>query len=240
MNHVHEIRDRYVKIINDIPRIQPRLSWPTYHICPDATFAECLKYTRDFVVGKKDARLHYRYDIYRKALRDTPIDFKAGKSLVHVDVGCGPGLFTWVVRDHFRTDPRIELELYGYDHAPRMAELAISIWNRLEEDTHYTCFHSIEELCSVAILCRPAPCNVLVTFGHVLIQTNNDESAFSDFVAIVRTFAALGACQILAVDARSKSRRQKFRTACKHLTSAIEQHIPSIGSSMSARIRVKE
>ena len=225
MNQAHAIRERYVEIIHAISKNHERsYTSPAYLIHPDATFAQCLGYTQDFVVGREDDMQHYRYDIYREALQEASIDFKTGQTLVHVDVGCGPGLFTWVVRDYFRTDQRIDLELYGYDHSPKMTELANLIWNRLGENTHYSCHHRIEDLYSAAMQGGPASRGVLVTFGHVLIQTIDNEPAVSDFASIIETFARLGECRILAVDARSgSSRRETFRRACENLTRAIEQ-----------------
>ena len=218
-----------------------------HFIRPNATFAQRLKYTQAYIVGGENSEPHYRYDYYSRALQEAAVGFETGETLVHVDVGCGPGLFTWVVRDYFRANPQIGLELYGYDHSSNMVELADSIWNHFEEDTHYSCHHSIEDFCSAAKAGGLAPCSVLVTFGYVLVQTIGDQSAVRDFVDIVENVATLGDCRVLAVDARSETNRETFRAACGNLAGALEQrglivtyNIPTFGSRMFARIGVGE
>ena len=249
MNQAHDIRGKYVEIIQAIAKTYQRAYSESAHLIPaDATFAQCLGYTLKYIVGKESDRPHYRYDIYRDALREAPVNLETDERLVHVDVGCGPGLFTWVVRDHFRAYPQIALELHGYDHSPKMAELANSIWRRLEEETPYSCHHHLEDLFSAAMSVRPSTGSVLVTFGHVLVQTIDDDLAVNDFSSIVETFATLGDCRMLAVDARSGSRREAFRKACENLAGAIEQRgmviaerdIPTFGSRMFARIGTRE
>ena len=249
MNRTHDIRGRYAEIINAISKnYEPVYTTPEYRIHPDATFAQCLEYTQKYVVGGEDDTPHHRYDAYRDALREVFVGLRRSerRPLVHVDVGCGPGLFTWVVWDYFRdTYSKIGLELYGYDHSPRMVKLANLIWNRLGISTSYSCHHRLEALYSTAMQGGPVPCGVLITFGHVLVQTVDDESAVSDFADIVDTFVMIGDCQILAVDAYSTlSRRETFRKACENLRVAIEQRgmvvvewdIPTFGSRMFARI----
>ena len=146
------IRNEYEDIVNvvsvnyDLANIHP-----AHAIRSNATFADCLKYTHTYLMGGEHNEQHYRYDYYLQALRDMSFDFENCETLVHVDVGCGPGLFTWVVQDHFRANPHINLELYGYDHSPNMVQPANSIWSRLEEETHYSCHHSLEDFYATAL-----------------------------------------------------------------------------------------
>ena len=249
MDQAQDIRDKYLETIRSISADHPTADIESAYLIPaDATFAQCLGYTQKYIVGEINDEPHYRYDIYRSALQEIPFNLENAERLVHVDVGCGPGLFTWVLRDYFRAHSGIALELHGYDHSREMEALATSIWSRLGEDAAYACHYQLDELLSTATLVRPDTCSVLVTFGHVLIQTMDDESAVNDFTTIIETFAALGDCQILAVDARMLWQREAFRKACKNLAVVIKQRgmtltgwdISSFGSRMLARIGAKE
>ncbi len=242
------IRNKYEGVVNIVSEGYELADVPVEHaIPPNATIEQCLKYTHAYIMGGENNEQHYRFDYYSQALQEMRFDLETCETLVHIDLGCGPGLFTWVVQDHFRANPHMNLELYGYDHSPNMVDLANSIWDRFEEETHYSCHHSIEELCATALAGRPTPCNVLVTFGYVLVQTIGNQTAIGDFVYVVENVATLGDCRILAVDARSETGRETFREACRDLTDALEQrglivgyNVPDFGSKMFARIAVRE
>ena len=141
-----DIRDQYRDIIGSLAR-EHGAAASGYEISRDATLAACIGYSRRFIVGRANDEPHYRYGRYMRvlssALRRNPVNTG---TVVHVDIGCGPGLFTWVVRDYFRASPKIEVDLYGYDHSKEMVRLADYIWERLEEDVDYMCFHKTKDL----------------------------------------------------------------------------------------------
>lgn len=248
------IRNEYEDIVNVVCEIYDLANFRPAHAIPsNATIEECLKYTQTYLMGGERNEQHYRYDYYLQALQEMSFDFENCETLLHVDIGCGPGLFTWVVQDHFRASPHINLKLYGYDHSPNMVQLANSFWSRFEEETHYSCHDCIEDFYATALPEGQTPCDVLVTFGYVLVQTIGDQSAIGDFVNIVENVAALGDCRILAVDGRSEANRETFREACRNLAAALENRrlivsyngrrgycVPDFGSKMFADIAVGE
>ena len=239
-----DIRDRYTEIIGHLVR-EHGSAVSGYEISKDATLAQCIGYARRFVVGGARDEPHYRYDRYMRVLQSAcrwqPIH--AG-TVVHVDIGCGPGLFTWVVRDYFRANLPVHVELYGYDHAICMVELATSIWDLLEENANYSCHHDLCELISDVKPVVADACRVLITLGHVLVQTVDDNSAVDDFARIIAMCARIANCLLVAVDAQTGDRPEDFRRAHDQLQAALEQRgltcsIPVMGRSdmvMSVRV----
>ena len=130
------IREHYIDVIEAIAaQAGIKRAYPAdYRVSARATRVACLRYTLRYVVRHR--RQHYRYNQYRSlltwALRGGP-DFGKDGPLLHFDLGCGPGLFAWVVRDVF-LGQRISVEHYGYDHSRAMVELASEIWNQLSVD----------------------------------------------------------------------------------------------------------
>ena len=112
------IRDRYREIIQVLAKEHGAVV-ADFKIPKNATLDTCLGYTIKYIVNGNQK--HYRYDRYYRSLkillRKYPV--KRG-SIVHVDIGCGPGLFTWVVGDYFRSQSKFKVSSYGYDHAPNM------------------------------------------------------------------------------------------------------------------------
>ena len=76
---------------------------------------------------------HYRFDRYaqavRIALRRTTFGTTGDGPIVHVDLGCGPGPFSWVVSDALRQNGN-DIQLYGFD-AREMIRLASDVWREL-------------------------------------------------------------------------------------------------------------
>lgn len=138
-------------------------------------------------------------------------------SIRHVDLGCGPGLFTWAVRDAFR-DKRSEVEFYGYDHSSEMIRLAGEIWHQLGESVSVSWHDNKDELLSEALAGTPAGGPALVTFGHVLAQAHDQQEAMQHFAQIIFHLSAAG-CLIIAVDAHGEP--QRFRRGCDSLEKAL-------------------
>ena len=214
-------RDRYREIIRALANKHGE-EGSGYHISKHATLSRCIKYTMDYIV--KGDRVHYRYNKYNGALlhhlNRNPVNTG---TIIHVDIGCGPGLFTWVVLDHFRPRSSINVESYGYDYAPKMVKLARLIWKRFGEDERYSCHHNIEKLMTLLRNTKEMCPYILVTFGHVLIQTRGDYKAQADFALIIANLARLAKCRIIAVDATTRDRPANFRESCDGLKVAMEK-----------------
>ena len=240
----HDIRERYIEAIRALAKVYGAVP-SGYEIPQDATLAQCIGYAQLFIVGRARDEPHYRYNRYMRALewalRQDPAK---GGTVIHVDIGCGPGLFTWVVRDYFRDSSEIHVELYGYDHSVRMVELAYAIWNRFDEGMSHSLHHTIPNLLTSVSSVTSDRSRILVTLGHVLVQTVDDDSAISDFARIIAKLAPMANCQLMAVDAQTGSRPDDFHRACSKLSAALERlglivGTPSIGrSDMVTSVRV--
>ena len=218
-----DIRDRYTKIIGELAR-EHGSEVSGYEISEDATLAQCIGYAQRFIVGRARDEPHYRYDRYMRVLRSAlPQQLSKTRTLIHIDIGCGPGLFTWVVRDYVRRTSTTDVELYGYDYSKQMVKLANIIWNRLGEEECYSCFHSTTDLKHGMRLPRTGKCRVLVTLGHVLVQTVDEASAIGDFARIIAMCTRMANSLVVAVDAQTGNRPEDFRRACNILEGALKQ-----------------
>ena len=231
-----DIRDKYREVIVALARKHGAVA-SGFEIPRDASLAQCIGYARRFVVGGAHDEPHYRYDRYMRVLQSTyrqhPIH---ADKVVHIDIGSGPGLFTWVVKDYLRNNLDVRSDLCGYDHAIHMVGLANTIWNLLEEDAIYSCHDDICELISNVEAVADDRCHMLVTLGHVLVQTVDDDSAVGNFARIVATCARIANCLLVAVDAQTGDRPEGFRRACDQLSAALDRRgltfgIPVMGRS---------
>lgn len=215
------IRDKYREIIQALAKKHGAVV-AGFEISKNAELDTCLGYTMKYIV--KGDRQHYRYDRYYRSLkfllRRYPV--KRG-SIIHVDLGCGPGLFTWVVSDYFRSQSKIEVSSYGYDHAPNMVRLARLIWKRLELNENYSCQHKLDKLILSIRERKYENLSYLITFGHVLIQTRDDHKALENFADIVGNCVNTAECRMVAVDATMYDRPAKFREGCERLVVAMEK-----------------
>ena len=241
-----DIRGKYREIIRSLA-IEHRVVSFDYEVPEDATLSQCIGYANQYVVGLAGSRPHYRYDRYMRVLESMFQQHPVRRgTIVHVDIGCGPGLFTWVVRDHLRDMPNVSVDFYGYDHAQQMVSLARSIWRLLEEGTDYLAYYNIRNLLSSIPRACGDRCTILVTLGHVLIQTVENDSAIGDFARIIAMCAGMANCLVVAVDARSRDRPQELRRACNKLDAALQRcgltiHIAPMGwSHMVTNVRTTD
>ena len=218
------IREKYVDVVENIAwreRVIVRPSGRDYLISADATRRQCIRYTLRHVVND---RTHYRYHKYREALRRAlrmnALRTGHGGLVRHVDLGCGPGLFTWVVRDEFR-GKRSDVEFYGYDHSSKMIRLAGEIWDQLGESVSVSWHDDKDELLSVALGGASAGSPALVTFGHVLAQTHDQKETIQRFARVIFRLSAVS-CLIIAFDARGAVAR--FRKGCDRLMEPLFEH----------------
>lgn len=216
------IRDRYVAAIEAIAEREGvsgggPVDWK---IAENADRRQCLAYALRYVVRHR--RPHYRYreylNILGRALDLADIEFDRQRPLLHVDVGCGPGLFTWVVADRFRGDPQ-SVELHAYDHAPQMVRLAEEVWERFAEPTECFWHHDLADLYSGALTGGAQYRGPLVTFGHVLAQTSGNDKAIHEFAELIAAFDCDEAV-VVAVDAKSAWR--SFPRGCRNLEESLK------------------
>ena len=136
---------------------------------------------------------------------------------VHVDIGCGPGLFSWVVHDHF-DGTEVDMQLYGYDHATEMIRLARLIQDEFEADIGVQYYDDPTQLLG-NIPTVPPIIDVIATFGHVLVQVADNHDAMGEFAALLEHLTHAGRCLVLAVDARGypTTFRHSFDRLCDML-----------------------
>ena len=229
------IRAKYVRIVKEIAECAGISGLPPSNtpckISPKATRQVCIQYTRKFVVGMPGRdnphewhKPHYRYDRYHDAL-SLALDMIASRTeyrgpQLHIDMGCGPGLFTWVVRDIFRHE-QIVVDLYGYDRANKMVEFATEIWTELDESVDYACYYNAHDMLSVVSAQDNNSDHALVTFGHVLAQNYDKKYAIRDFGHIIHNLVGVN-CLVVAVDAKYAS--TKFRKGCDRLEHSLLDH----------------
>ncbi len=215
-----------------------------YWIPKNATLPECIWYAQRYIVG---SRSHYRYNKYKRALQSALLyrhpKIRQNGKMIHINIGCGPGLFSWVVRDHFRTNLFVNVESHGYDHSRNMVALARLLSKKLREDTHLSFYHDMDKLFVAVLSGESVVRNVVVTLGHVLVQTVDNEIATKDFARIIAKFAKSANCQVVAADAHSGERFDIFKRSCRNLRNALDKHgltasmSINSGSLMFARIK---
>ena len=245
------IRDHYIGTFERIGRRYGEED-SNCEIGPNDSLRKVIGYTRSFVVEHGEE--HFRYDYYRRELSEAlrRLGFHPqNRQVVHLDVGCGPGLFSWVVRDYMLSEHGIDsgrIDLIGYDHARNMIVLADLFRQRLPVEYNFNGYSEIEEVCAALSSRDFSASDVVVTFGHVLIQMGDNAVAMGDFAETIRRLFPSHSCIALAVDAyRWEERRQAFRNACERLRIALsgvgvtlEHGTPDYrGSRMSGRLSME-
>lgn len=229
------IRDRYVGVIDRMASRFGRESGD--HVIPrGATLPRCIDYAaRYFYEG--DTVEHYRYTRYMNALEDLLRDYGSHRktsTIVHVDVGCGPGLFSWVVHDYFKhREPKTEIELHAYDNSPTMVRLADLIWHEFDTGVNLGATSDLDELISQIMEGGPSA-DVIVSFGHVLVQTSDQEGSIESFAEILNSIR-LDSNMIVAVDAQSDPAVQMFHRSIDRLVEALAAHGLELGSGFPRR-----
>ena len=207
------IKDHYQPVIQGIAKAYGIKLLPNPSAVVSATggFPEVVQHTAWYVGGDGDTRPHYRYRRYLEVLEQhIPV---ADGPLTHIDVGCGAGLFSWVLLDWVARHEIgfDQVGLYGIDHCPAMIRLAQMVTRRLSQrildypEAHYcqdpnVLLRQLEEQHS-------NDTNYIVTFGHVLVQANTPQniSAFAEIVAqIAKLMNARSRCALVAVDAQGR------------------------------------
>lgn len=213
------IRDQYIDAIEHAASRFGREA-NGHVIGKDASLPRCIDYAAHYFYEGDDVQ-HYRYDRYARALEDLLQrygDRRRTSTIVHIDIGCGPGLFSWVVHDHFRTrEPGTKINQYGYDHAPAMTRLANTLWSEFKNDGAPMWTNEPAELIKSVTHGSPLA-DAIVSFGHVLVQTSDQNGATDSFVEILRS-VRLQSTLLVAVDAHSAA--PQLRRTTKVISDAL-------------------
>ena len=247
------IRDHYVSTFNAIERRcgdEPSNA----KIGPSDSLPKTIRYTRRYVV-KQTGEPHFRYQYYQKALSQAllrlPFESADRRRVVHLDIGCGPGVFSWVMYDHMASqgtrDPG-SVDYYGYDHSAAMIKLAHLFLEGFPLQYEFHGFSDLSELSEALAEEDFSNCDVVVTFGYALLQVRDNTAALVDFAALIRCVFPSHSCIVVAADAHNnRERRAAFDDQCRALEAALneagvtleERESPSQGSVMFARLKME-
>lgn len=213
------IRQQYLAVLDGIANIHGRVGGQ-HIIHRNATLPRCIDYALHYF-SENDTRQHYRFDRYYRAIErllDRYGSVRRTRHLVHLDLGCGPGLFAWALHDYFsQNEPDTVLEIYGFDHAPSMTRLARLVWSELDDVCDAQFIHDSDELTSLVMQGGP-PADVIVSFGHVLVQiagSARTKAKFARILASVRLESSL----VVAVDAIRRA--DTFEKVCSSLAKTL-------------------
>ena len=178
-------------------------------IRPGSTLAEVVQYT-DWFCRRADSVEHYRYDRYREILRYVRPRPDCNQ-ITHVDIGCGGGLFSWVLLDWAREHnlPLNRVSLHGLDRSSMMIYLAHFMRDGLiahianYPELHYET--NLQMLLPELTAHHQNSTGYVITFGHVLAQAQSRD-AILDFVQVIlhilELLDAQSNCVVMAVDAQ--------------------------------------
>ena len=161
------IRDNYESAFDAIAQHCGQEPSPA-QIGPHDSLQKMIGYTRQFVVEQTTP--HFRYQYYHDALSlaITRLRFgPANRRVVHLDIGCGPGVFSWVIYDHMASqvtrDPS-QVDYYGYDHSAAMIQLAHLFLERFPVQYEFHGFSDLVEISRALADEDFSNCDVVVTF----------------------------------------------------------------------------
>ena len=182
------IRDNYVPTLNAIAGHYGEAP-PTAQIGPRATLQATIGYTRRHVV--QHTTPHFRYQYYHNALslalRRLHFD-SADRQVVHLDIGCGPGVFSWVVYDYMEsqeTRDAGQVFYYGYDHSAAMIQLAHLFLDRFPVRYEFHGYSDLAEIVAALANREFSNCDVVVTFGYALVQVRKNPVALGEFATLI-------------------------------------------------------
>ncbi len=229
------IKDHYIDAFEEIRDLRGE-KYSDHIIGPHITLEEAIGYTKLYVIKDKYGKENdYRYCRYQDGLDEVleqPDFSPTNKKIVNLDLGCGPGVFSWAVRDHMIEKYGMidsGLKLIGYDHAPSMIELAGLFRDHLPMGFNLEGYSEVDDIKEALRSKDFSNCDVIVTFGYVLVQTGGDPKArdapktMKNFAKIIESLLSRsGSCILIAVDSHSKNRWKHFRKACGLLKVALE------------------
>ena len=245
------IKDHYVPTFNAIA-LRYCEEPSTAQIGPGDSLRKTIGYTRQYVV--EHTQPHFRYKYYHDALSCafTRLGFDlADRRVVHLDVGCGPGVFSWVMYDHVasqETQGPGQVDYYGYDHSPAMIRLADLFAGAFPVQYEFHGFSDLADI-SMALADRDfSDCDVVVTFGYALVQVRDNPTALGDFATLIACVFPSHSCILVAADAHNdRATRDAFDDQCDALRTALnevgvaleDRESTAQGSGMFARLKTE-
>ena len=230
------IRDNYIPAFNSIAQRHGQRP-ATAQIGPRDSLRQIIGYTRQYVVDHTTQ--HFRYDYYRtalslafKLLKFDPVDRRG----VHFDIGCGPGVFSWVMYDHMAAqntrDPD-QVDYYGYDHCAAMIELAHLFLEHLPDRYEFHGFSELAEILTTLAGDDFTNCDVVATFGYALVQVRDSPTALDDFATLISCVFPSHSCIMVAADAHNdRPTRDAFDDQCR----ALETALNAVGVTLENRL----
>ena len=220
-----QIRENYITSFNRIRDKHGSVLFSSYIIPTDVSLQGAIGYTNKYIVESGEE--HYRYDYYRYIL-NTALNFfgihRSKYKIFHLDLGCGPGLFSWVVQDYLlarcHRSPG-DIELVGYDYAKKMIRLANLFRDYLPVEFNFEGYSRIRTIRDKLRSRDLSDCDCIVTFGYVLVQLKDNTEAMHNFAKIIKHLFPANSCTLVAVDAFSGNRPLEFRYACDELLAAM-------------------
>lgn len=215
------IRDYYEQAFNAIK--SEHGEQPSSHVIPaNISLEQAIGYTRRHVIEGVYNKRHYRYDRYRnaldKALKEKLRFRPVNRRIVNLDLGCGPGLFSWVVRDYMLKEYGSndgDISLIGYDHAKNMIRLADLFRERLSMKINFAGYFETEKIRETLGRKDFPGDDVIITLGHVLIQASSD--GIRNFAEIIQNLYQSHFCILIAVDALRIGGWGELRPSCERL-----------------------
>ena len=203
---------------------------------------QTIEYTRQFVVEQTTP--HFRYQYYHDALSLalTELGFDPdNRQVVHLDIGCGPGVFSWVVYDHMASqatrDPG-HVDYYGYDHAAAMIQLAHLFLERFPIKYEFHGYSDLAEIVTALADQDLSNCDVLITFGYALVQVRANPTALDDFATLIACVFPSHSCIMVAADAYNyRPTRDAFDDQCRALETALIEVGVALGERVSTAQR---
>ena len=244
------IRDNYIPAFNSIAQCHGE-RYSNAQIGSQDSLRETIGYTREYVV--EHTTPHFRYEYYHDALSGAltrlPFDL-ADRPLVHLDIGCGPGVFSWVMYDYMASQEKRDpgrVAYYGYDHCAAMLELAHLLLECFSDRYEFRGFSDLAEISKTLAEEDVSNCDVVVTFGYALVQVRDDPAALRHFATLIRCVLPSHSAIIVAADAHNTAGRAAFRDQCRELEATLHSVgvvlenclIPTFRSTMSARLTME-
>ena len=242
------IRDHYIPVFNSIARVHDERP-STAQIGRDDSLPKVLGYTRQYVV--EQTTRHFRYDYYRDALSHALVRLNfepADRRVVHWDIGCGPGVFSWVMYDYMAAQDTLDpaqVDYYGYDRCAAMIAAASLFLERFPDRYEFHGFSDLTEILTTLAGNDLTNCDVVVTFGYALVQVRDNPTALDNFATLISCLFPSHSCIMVAADAHNdRPTRDTFDDQCRAFSTALnavgvtlENRLSTAqGSVMSARL----
>lgn len=218
------IRNQYVPAFR---AIKDEYGWEYsgWKIDPDVSLRKAISYTELYVVEHKTPHFRYKYykDVLREAIRNLHFNTTNG-SILCVDMGCGPSLFSWVVRDYIYSSNE-NILMIGYDHAKKMILLSKKFHeyfvNKCAIKYDWYGYYKIDHLEHYLENQDLSGHDIIITLGHVLIQIKDNKRAMCEFSKVIRILCLAKSCIVVAVDAYTGEWRQAFQDGWKGFQKAL-------------------